>query len=422
MACEARILLSAENTFTITVLEMRESKIQELERKYCSQVFGRFPVAIAKGKGPYVWDTEGRKYLDFYAGIAVVALGHCHPKVVAALKKQADTLWHASNWYYTQPQVELAQLLSKISGMERVFFTNDGSESTECAIKLARKVTGRKEIIAFKNSFHGRTMGALSLTWTEKYRKPFEPLLPGAKFVEYNNANTLEAALTKDTAAVIVEPIQGEAGVIIPDDGYLKALREATEKNGSLLIVDECQTGFGRTGTMFAFQKEKIQPDILCLAKALGNGFPIGATLFSGFDFEKGQHGGTYVGGPLACAAAIACIDIFEKDGLLKLTPEKIEVLETWLKEVLSLHHVGDVRNAGLMAGVELVRNKKTKEPYDWAEKIGWRVAYHARENGVFIRPLGNIIVIMPPLSISKQNLNQLLKVIKESIVTATEG
>ncbi|MCX6694791.1 MAG: aspartate aminotransferase family protein [Candidatus Altiarchaeota archaeon] len=371
-------------------MKFTPEQVFKLEAKYHSQVFGRFPVALVKGKGPYVWDASGKKYLDFFAGIAVVSLGHCHPKVVSALKKQAETLWHVSNWYYTQPQAELAELLCKLTGMEKVFFTNDGTESTECAIKLARKASGKKEIIAFKNSFHGRTMGALSLTWAEKYRKPFEPLVPGMKFVDYNNLSALEQALTSETAAVIVGPIQGEAGVLVPDPGYLKGVRELTEKKGVLMIMDECQTGFGRTGDMFAFKGEGIMPDMICLAKALGNGFPIGATLFRGFDFERGQHGGTFLGGPLACAVAKATVETIVKEKLHLNARKQGAYL---MKEVSGLGL--KCRGKGLMVGLETTDGRKT------IEKL--------IKEGVLTVPSGNTVRLLPPLNIGRKHVDEFI-------------
>jgi len=222
------------------------NEIQKLESMVYANTFNRLPVAIKKGRGMYLYDVNNRRYLDMFAGIAVNSLGHCHPEVVKTIREQSKILIHTSNWFYTLPQLELAQLLVKITGLKRAFITNDGTEAVETAIKLARKTTGKGEIIAMKNAFHGRTLGALSLTWGERYRKPFLPLVPEMKFVEYNDVDALERSITDKTAAVIVEPIQGESGVIIPDDNYLKEVRELTEEREVLLILDEIQTGFGR--------------------------------------------------------------------------------------------------------------------------------------------------------------------------------
>ena len=278
--------------------------IKNKELMYYAHTFRRLPVAVSRGRGMYLYGTDGTEYLDMFAGIAVNSLGHCHPKVTEAIKKQAETLVHTSNWLYTIPQIELAERLVQITGQKKAFITNDGTEAVEAAFKLARKATGKKEVIAMEHAFHGRTMGSLSLTHGEKYRKAFEPLVPETKFVPYGNIDVLKDAITEKTAAVIVEPIQGEAGVIIPSEEYLKEVRELTEKKGALMILDEVQTGFGRTGKMFAFQHYGIKPDIMCLAKGIGSGFPIGAITFSCADFDTGEHGGTFIGNPLACTVA----------------------------------------------------------------------------------------------------------------------
>lgn len=233
---------------------MKLSDIQKKEAGVYANTFGRLPLAVVRGKGPYLFDVNNRRFLDFFSGIAVNSLGHCHPKVVSAIRKQAGLLIHSSNWLYTLPQLELAERLERLSGLEKCFLTNDGSEAVECAIKLARKSTGKNKIIAMKNSFHGRTLGALSLTWEDKYRKPYEPLVPGMGFVDYNDTKALERALTSDTAAFIMEPVQNEAGVLLPDEGFMADVRELTERKGVILILDEIGTGLGRTGKMFAFQ------------------------------------------------------------------------------------------------------------------------------------------------------------------------
>lgn len=253
-------------------MENKEKEIFEKEAKFYTHTFSRLPVVIERGKGMYLWDVNGKRYLDMFAGIGVNSVGHCNDDVVEAIRRQAGILMHTSNWVYTIPQVELAEKLVKISGMEKVFFTNDGSEAVEAAIKLVRRGK-KKEIIAMKNDFHGRTLGSLSLTWKENFRKPFEPLIPFTKFVEYNNINALEEAVTENTTAVILEPIQSESGTIIPDKGYLKAVRQLCDEKGIYMIVDEVAMGFGRTGKMFSFQHEGIMPDIICTAKAMEAAF-----------------------------------------------------------------------------------------------------------------------------------------------------
>ncbi len=374
---------------------MNFTQIKNLEEKYYSQVFSRHPVCAVKGRGMYVWDSSGEKYLDMFAGIAVNALGHCHPAHVLAIKKQAETLIHTSNYLYTTPQLELAELLTKISGMDRVFFSNDGTEAVEAAVKLARSATGKKEVIAMKGGFHGRSMGALGLTWSEKFRHPFEPLVPGMSFVDYDNAGKLEKAITKNTAAVILEPIQGEAGVILPKDGYLKEVRKICDDNNVLMIADEVQTGFGRTGKMFACEHENVTPDIMCVAKGLGGGFPIGAALFRGIDFGRGQHGGTFVGSPLACAASKAVIETIIKDKLVENSAKTGKsLMDRLASEGMRVH------GRGLMIGIDVADGKKTV--LDLIEKK------------VLTINSENTVRVLPPLIIEKEHADIFVSKIKE--------
>jgi len=370
---------------------MNFGDIQRWESAVYANTFRRLPVAVTRGKGVNLYDVKGVRYLDFFSGIAVNSVGHCHPKVVAALRKQAGTLIHTSNWLYTVPQLQLAERLESLTGMNKCFISNDGSEAVECALKLARKTTGRKEIIAMQNSFHGRTLGALSLTWEEKYRTPYQPLVPGMKFVPYNNLQALKGAITNETAAVIMEPIQNEAGIIVPDDGFMAGVREMTEKNGVLFILDEVGTGFGRTGSMFAFQHEKIKPDILCLAKALGGGFPIGATLYSGMDFEKGEHGGTFVGNPLACAGANAAVDVIVKE---KLDVQARKMGSYLMKELAAAGY--RAHGKGLMIGVDVPDGRQT-------------VLDLIKEKVITIYSK-NTVRVLPPLIINKKHCNQFMQ------------
>ncbi len=369
------------------------NEIKETEARYYANTFSRLPVAIRRGRGMYLYDIDGIEYLDMFAGIAVNSLGHCHPEVVKTIKEQSETLMHTSNWLYTLPQLELAQLLAEVTGLERAFITNDGTGAVETAIKLARKNTGRGGIIAMKNAFHGRTLGALSLTWGDKYKKPFLPLLSGMKFVEYNNMDALEKAITDKTAAVIVEPIQGEAGVIIPDREYLKGVREITKERDVLLILDEIQTGFGRTGSMFAFQRSGIKPDILCLAKGMGSGFPVGATLFNCKDFKPGEHGGTFIGNPLACAVANTVIRvILEKD----LTENSRKTGDYLIRELKDRNL--NARGQGLMIGIDAGDGRKSV-----LDLIRKRVLTIYSENTVRV---------LPPLIIEKKHADQFLNAV----------
>jgi adenosylmethionine-8-amino-7-oxononanoate aminotransferase len=346
------------------------------------------------------------------------------------------------------------------SSLTKVFYSDDGSTSVEVALKMAfqywrnKGIAGRNTFVSLKNAYHGDTIGAVSIGGIDIFHKTFEPLLfktykavspycyrceigkeyPGCSLACLDKLEEIFKAHASEIAAMIIEPmIQAAGGMITYPPGYLKGVRELCTKYDILMIADEVATGFGRTGKMFACEHERVVPDLLCLSKGITGGYmPLAVTLttdgiYDAFlgefkDLKTFFHGHSYTGNPLACAAALACLDLFEKEEVLKNLKEKIEILETWLKLVSGLKHVGDVRNIGLMAGVELVKDKETKEPYNWAEKMGWRVVYHAREKGVIIRPLGNVIVIMPPLSIGTENFNQLLKVIKDSIAAVTEG
>jgi len=352
-----------------------------------------------------------------------------------------------------------SSLVTRHSSLAKVFYSDDGSTSVEVALKMAfqywkhKGVSGKNTFVCLNNAYHGDTIGAVSVGGIDIFHKAFEPLLfktcrapspycyrcelgnsyPDCEFACLDKLEEIFRAHLNEIAAMIIEPmIQAAGGMITSPPGYLRGVRALCNQYGILMIADEVATGFGRTGRMFACEYEGVMPDILCLSKGITGGYlPLAVTLatdeiYSAFlgefrDLKTFFHGHSYTGNPLACAAAVACLDLFEKENVLENLKGKTEILDKWLKQILSLKHVGDVRNIGLMAGVELVKDKETKEPYDWAEKIGWRVAYHARDKGVIIRPLGNIAVIMPPLSISGQNLNQLLKVIKEAIVSATK-
>jgi acetylornithine/N-succinyldiaminopimelate aminotransferase len=307
---------------------------QSLDERYFMPAFSR-DMAIVKGAGSKVWDAEGKEYLDCVAGIAVCSTGHCHPAVVKAICDQAGQLIHCSNLYYVPHQGELAKKLVEITGMHKVFFSNSGAESTDGALKLARIRTGKKKFVAFTHGFHGRTVGSLSVTHKPAIREPFEPLGMIKTFVDYGDVDALRKAVDADTAGVIVEPIQGEAGVIIPPDSFLEGIRDICDRSGALMIADEVQTGMGRTGKWLAMQHTKVQPDIVTLAKGIASGFPMGAIAArEGLEFKKSEHGSTFAGGPVACAAALATIGVIAqvlpdvtrkgerfRQGLLKYTP-----------------------------------------------------------------------------------------------------
>ncbi|GAA3676415.1 acetylornithine transaminase [Nocardioides ginsengisoli] len=322
--------------------------------------FGPPKTVLVRGEGAHVWDADGREYVDLLGGIAVNALGHAHPRLVAAVTEQLQTLGHISNFFASAPQITLAERLVALLGTEaRVFFTNSGAEANEAAFKLTRR-TGRTKIVATEGSFHGRTMGALALTSKLAYREPFEPLPGDVVFVPYGDIAALEAAVDTDTAAVLVEPVQGEAGVVVPPRDYLPAAQRIAHDNGALLWLDEIQTGIGRTGTWFAHQNPElvdapVVPDIITLAKGLAGGIPIGACIAthgSGKLFDPGNHGTTFGGNPVAAAAALAVLDTIEADGLLDETVARGRQL---VDAVASLPEVAAVHGAGLLLGVELV-------------------------------------------------------------------
>jgi acetylornithine/N-succinyldiaminopimelate aminotransferase len=378
---------------------MNTEEIIALDKEYVMQTYGRQPLALKEGKGAVVWDVEGRPYIDCVAGIAVNNVGHAHPNVVEAISKQAHKLIHTSNIYYTEEQVRLAELLVKVSPHQKAFFCNSGAEANEGAIKLARKYTGKGEIIAMENSFHGRTITTITATGQHKYKKNFGPLTPGFKHVPYGDVEAVREAITDKTAAVLVEPIQGEGGIIIPPEGYLEELKKVCHENDVLLIFDEVQTGFGRTGEMFASQTFKVAPDITTLAKAIAGGFPMGAVLASeevGNAFEPGDHAATFGGGPLACAAALASIQTIQDEGLLAQSRSRGECFKTQLKDLFQEYGmVEDVRGRGMMLGMEM--------GMPCASMVD-----EMRQQGVLVNcTAGNVLRFVPPLVITTEQINE---------------
>jgi len=373
--------------------EMRAEK--ELEARYYQPVFTR-NMKIVRGKGAKVWDSQGNEYIDCVAGIAVASTGHCHPAVVEAICRQAGELIHCSNLYYVPNQLELAKRLSEITGLGKVFLTNSGTEATEAAIKLARVRTGRKRFVAFTHGFHGRSTGALAVTHKPAIREPFEPLEPGCSFVEYGDLDGLRKAVDADTAGVFVEPIQGEAGVIIPPDGFLAGVREICDGAGALLIDDEVQTGMGRTGRWLAIEHEGVKPDIVTLAKGIGSGFPMGALIArEGLEFRAGEHGSTFAGGPVACAAALATIRVIEE--ILPTVIPKGERFRAGLSGF-------SPRVRGLMVGITL--GQRCPE-----------VQKRCAARGVLINCAadGNLRLV-PPLVISEDEIDSAIEVIHEAL------
>ena len=385
---------------------MNTNEIMDMDNEYVMHTYGRQPIALVKGKGSVVWDAEGKSYIDCVAGIAVNNVGHANPKVAEAICNQAKKLIHTSNLYYTEEQVTLAKLLSEISSHQKAFFCNSGAEANEGAIKLARKHTGKGEIISMNNSFHGRTITTITATGQTKYQKGFGPLTPGFKHVPYNDVEGVADAINSKTAAVLVEPIQGEGGVIVPSKGYLKDLKKLCHDNDVLLIFDEVQTGFGRTGEMFAAQTFKVTPDISTFAKAIAGGFPMGAVMANddvAESFKPGDHAATFGGSPLACAAAKAAITYILDENLIQKSLEngiyfrkKLDII----KESSSI--VKEVRGMGLMIGMEL--------GLDCGDMVD-----DLREKGIIVNcAAGNVLRFVPPLVINRAQIDTVTSVLDE--------
>jgi len=377
---------------------MNTEEIIEMDSKYVMQTYGRHKIALVKGKDSVVWDAEGNSYIDCVAGIAVNNIGHANPKVGEAICNQVKKLIHTSNLYYTEEQVTLAKLLTEVSPHQKAFFCNSGAEANEGAIKLARKHTGKGEIITMENSFHGRTITTITATGQPKYQKGFEPLTPGFKYVPYGDAEAVQETIGPGTAAVLVEPVQGESGVIVPPDGYLKDLKKICSDSDVLLIFDEVQTGFGRTGEMFASQTFDVTPDITSLAKAIAGGFPMGAVLANNdvaATFEPGDHAATFGGNPLGCAAAKASINYILDENLLDKSKETGYYFMKKLNEIKNDHDIiKEVRGLGLMIGVEL--NFECRSIID--ELIAEGIIVNCAS--------GNVLRFVPPLTISQEQVN----------------
>ncbi|HWN57208.1 MAG TPA: aspartate aminotransferase family protein, partial [Methylomirabilota bacterium] len=342
---------------------MNNAEIVELAHRNLVDVYGCLPLAFVRGHGAYLYDADGNRYLDFFCGLAVTSLGHGNPRVVRAIKEQAEKLTHVSNVFHTEPTARLAERLANRFGGGKVFLANSGAEANEAAIKLARRwgsnaSAGRYEILATLGSFHGRTLATLSATGQEKYHQGFQPLMPGFRLVPFDDVAALERARHDETVAVMVEPIQGEGGVVMPRPDYLKRLREFCDRNKMLLILDEVQVGMGRTGRFFAYEHAGIKPDIVTLAKALGGGLPIGAMIARpeiASSFTPGSHGSTFGGNPVACAAAGAVMDAIDQDGVLEnASSVGAYILERLGKFAKSCDRIAEVRGLGMIIGVVL--------------------------------------------------------------------
>ncbi|MFA4028808.1 MAG: hypothetical protein GDYSWBUE_000872 [Candidatus Fervidibacterota bacterium] len=389
-----------------------------MDREHVMHTYSRLPVAFVKGKGTRLWDTDGKEYLDLVSGIGVAAAGHCHPKVVAAIRKQAEELIHTSNLYYIAPQAELAQRLYELSGGYKCFFCNSGAEANEAAIKLARRYAklrhgeGCYEIISAIGSFHGRTYGAMTATGQEKYHAGFEPLVGGFKYVPFNDIDAVQEAINERTCAIILEPIQGESGVRIPDDDYLPSIAELCERHDILLILDEVQTGLGRTGKLWAHEHYGIKPHIFTLAKAIAGGVPMGVMLAKpdvAEAFEPGCHASTFGGNFLACAAALAFLDVLIEEGLVENAAAMGELMLSKLRTIAAKSSlIKEVRGKGLMLAIEFNN--------DVAKSVQSKLL----EDGLIVNAIGErIIRMLPPLIITEDEIDFAVRKIERAIAEA---
>ncbi|MBF0459038.1 MAG: acetylornithine transaminase [Nitrospirae bacterium] len=393
---------------------MDVKKLLDDSNQYLMDTYKRFPVVFVKGRGMKLWSADGKEYLDFMAGVAVNILGHCHPRHVVAIQKQAQKLVHVSNFYLNEHQIKLAKLLCDYSFADRVFFSNSGAEANEAAIKLARKHSKERfgadktGIITAINSFHGRTLATLTATGQPKFHAGFEPLMPGFSYVPFNDYEALKSAIDENTCAIMFEPIQGEGGVKMVSDDYLKHVADLCTRLGILLILDEIQTGIGRTGTLFAYEQYGIEPDIMTLAKGLGGGVPIGATLARdevAKSFTPGSHGSTFGGNPLACAAAVATLEVLLEDGIMlsecrRMGEYFVNSLGKLQKQFPKI--ITDIRGKGLLIGMELTRECAM-------------VVQACFERGALINcAAGNTLRFMPPLIVTEEDIDRLISILKE--------
>jgi len=398
----------------VRYISAMDKKLLDESKKYLMSTYNSAPIVLRKGRGMKVWSTDGKEYLDFVGGIAVNCLGHCHPRVVIALQKQAQRLIHVSNLYHIEPQISLAKLLVDHSFADKAFFCNSGAEAIEGAIKLARKYAKdhndpeKHEIISAYGSFHGRTLAALTATGQERLHKGFDPLVPGFSYVPFNDINALQNAITSRTCAILLEPILGEGGIRVPSDDYFMKVRDLCDRNKLLLICDEIQTGIGRTGKLFAYEHFKIEPDIITLAKGLGGGAPIGAILAKeavADSFQPGSHGSTFGGNPLSCAAAVSTVETILEDGFMLENCRRIglyfkEKLEKLKKDFPS--DIIEVRGMGLMLGMELT-------------KAGGPIVEACAKRGFLINcTSGNVLRFTPPLIVVEQEIDRLIDVLED--------
>ena len=393
---------------------MNTKEIMDMGQKYVMNTYGRLPMALVKGEGAYVWDADGNKYLDFVAGLAVNSLGHCHPEVVEAIRVQAGTLMHVSNLYWIEPQVKLARILVENSAQDKVFFCNSGAEANEGAIKLARKYArkymgpDKYEIITMDQSFHGRTLATITATAQPKYQKDLDPLPQGFKYVPFNDFAALEAAISPNTCAIMLEPIQGEGGVNVADYDYMQKVQQLCVDQHLLLMFDEVQCGLGRTGKLFAYEHYGVEPDIITLAKAIAGGFPMGALLAKekvAGCFLPGDHASTFGGNPLAAAAGYAAISILADKSFLAETAEKGLYFEKKLYQLKEKYSfITDVRGKGLILGLGITVEGKP-------------IVDTCLNNGLLINCVGsNVLRFIPPLIITQQNIDSAVQILDEAM------
>ncbi len=390
-------------------LRKKKTNVVETEKQHLIQTYARYDLIVARGKGCWVWDTDGKKYLDFVSGLAVNALGYSHPRLVKVIREQAGKLIHVSNLFYHEYQSPLAAALKKITGMDRVFFCNSGTEAVEGALKMARahgvKINKNKyEVVALENSFHGRSFGALSATGNIKYREPFEPLVPGFKFVRMNDMAALQASVNGNTCGILLEPIQGEGGIFEITREYLRAASAVAKKHNALLIIDEIQTGLGRTGDYLATHAFDVKPDIVVLAKPIGGGLPLGSFLAreeAAANFVPGMHGSTFGGGPLACRVALEFLAVLKDEKILQNTRKMGTYFKKRLEQLQKKHSmILSVRGRGLMLAVELDRPSKP-------------IVIRGLERGLILNSTHETVIrFLPPLIVDKKLIDQACKIL----------
>lgn len=405
-------------------MKLALKEIQQLEAEHLVSTYDRMPALIVRGKGVHMYAADGTKYLDFLSGLGVNAFGYAHPAITRVIARESKNLLHTSNLFFHPYQGELAKQLKQLSSMDRVFFSNTGTEAMEGAVKFARAYARANNkngsrpkwrVLAMQNAFHGRTFGSVAMTWTSKYRKPFAPVMPGVRFVEFNNVADLKKSMDSSVCAIVMEPVQGEGGIRPTTKEFIQVARELATKNGALLILDEIQSGMGRTGKFFAFQHFGVKPDIVAIAKPIAGGLPLGAILTTeavAKAIKPGMHGTTFGGGPLACAVALECIDILKRDGLLAHVKEVGGYFKQKLLEVKAKRaHVTEVRGMGLMMALE------TDSP-----DIAKAVVKSMLEQGVIInRTHETALRFLPPFLIERKHVDEMVRKLEKAFAVASE-